>query len=462
MQNQQFDTLIIGFGKGGKTLAAFLGNRRQKVAVAERSKDMYGGTCINIACIPTKSLVLSAEHAASHHPSTHEEKQAYYSNAIEEKQRLVTTLRQKNYDNLQNNPNVSVIDGLASFVAPHEVQVILSDTQEVLQIQAENIIINTGTKPYIPRLPGLEESQRVYNSTTLMQLKQLPRHLIVIGSGYVGLEFASIYRAFGAEVTVLEQRGTFLAAQDRDVAAAVYQTMQHQGIVFHFHANVRRIQDEADRTSVEYTDEQGQTHRLTGDAVLVATGRAAVTDELNLDKVGVETNERGFVKVDEYLRTTVSKIWAIGDVNGGPQFTYISLDDFRIVRDQLSGRSQRSTLTRQHVPYSIFITPTLSHVGLSEKEAIQQGYEIKVGKLPAAANTRVQMMRETTGLLKAIVDARTNKILGCTLYCAESNEVINTVAMAMHADMEYQILRDNIFTHPSVSEILNDLFGLIS
>ncbi|GCE21138.1 hypothetical protein KDK_49380 [Dictyobacter kobayashii] len=332
----------------------------------------------------------------------------------------------------------------------------------MLKIQAENIIINTGTKPYVPRLPGLEESQRVYDSTTLMQLKHLPRHLIVIGSGYVGLEFASIYRAFGAEVTVLEQNGTFLAAQDRDIADAVYQTMQHQGIVFHFHAKVRQIQDEADRTFVEYTNEQGQTHRLAGDAVLVAVGRAAVTDELNLEKADVETNERGFVKVDEYLRTTIPHIWAIGDVNGGPQFTYISLDDFRIVRDQLYGKNQRSTHTRQHVPYSIFITPTLSHVGLSEEEAIHQGYEIKVGKLPAAASTRAQMMQEPTGLLKAIVDARTNKILGCTLYSAESNEVINTVAISMHADMGYQVLRDNIFTHPSVSEILNDLFGLIS
>jgi pyruvate/2-oxoglutarate dehydrogenase complex dihydrolipoamide dehydrogenase (E3) component len=329
-------------------------------------------------------------------------------------------------------------------------------------IQAEHIIISTGTRPALPQIPGLEQSQHVYDSTTLMELPHLPRHLIVIGSGYVGLEFASIYRAFGAEVTVLERQGVFLPAQDRDIATAVYQTMQAQGITFHFHANVQQIQDEANQTSVVYTNEHGQTQTLMGDAVLVAVGRRAVTAEQNLGKAGVETDEHGFVKVNEYLRTTTPNIWAVGDVNGGPQFTYISLDDFRIVRDQFAGERQHSTHTRHFVPSSIFISPPLSHVGLTEEEARQQGYEVKMATLPAAANTRVQMMQEQTGLLKAVVDAHTGKILGCTLYCAESNEVINTVAMAMRANMGAQELRDTIFTHPSVSEILNDLFSLVS
>lgn len=270
-----------------------------------------------------------------------------------------------------------------------------------------------------------------------------------------------VYRAFGSEVTVFEQQGIFLPRQDRDVAAVVQQTMQAQGVQFHLHASVQHIHDEAAHTSVEFTDEQGQIHTLQGDAVLVAVGRAAVATELALEQAHVETTERGFVKVDEYLRTTTPNIWAVGDINGGPQFTYLSLDDYRIVRDQFYGDGKRSTQSRQHVPSSIFITPTLSHVGLTEEEALQHGYEVNVAKLPAAANTRAQMMRETAGLLKAVVDARTHQILGCTLYCAESNEVINTVAMAMRAHMDHQTLRDTIFTHPSVSEILNDLFTLI-
>jgi pyruvate/2-oxoglutarate dehydrogenase complex dihydrolipoamide dehydrogenase (E3) component len=461
MQKQQFDTLIIGFGKGGKTLANFIGNKGVKAAMVEKSKEMYGGGCINIACIPTKSLDLSAEHAASHHPSTFEEKQAFYIEAIEEKERLVTLLRQKNFDMLDTNPNVSVIDGLASFVSPHEVQVILSDTKKVIQIQAKNIMISTGTMPYIPPIAGLDQSKNIYTSETLMELRSLPRHLLVIGSGYVGLEFASIYRAFGSEVTILEQHGIFLPGQDRDIAAAVQKTMEKQGIQFHFNAKVQRIHDREDQTYIDYIDESGQPQELGGDAVLVAVGRAPVTAQLDLEKANIAINERGFVKVDEYLQTNIPNIWAIGDINGGPQFTYISLDDYRIARDQLYGDSQRSTHTRQNVPYSVFLYPPLSRIGLSEEEALQHGYKIKVGKVLATVSTRAQMKRETDGLLKAVVDARTDKILGCTLYCIDSNEIINIVQMAMHASMDYQMLRDNIFTHPSVSEVLNDLFGQI-
>jgi pyruvate/2-oxoglutarate dehydrogenase complex dihydrolipoamide dehydrogenase (E3) component len=461
METQQFDALIIGFGKGGKTLATFLGNKGMKVALVEKSKEMYGGACINIACIPSKSLTLSAEHAASHHPATFEEKEAFYLQALEEKRRLVTFLRQKNFDAQNSNSNVSVIDGFASFVSPHEVQVRLNDTQEVIHIRAEYVAISTGSMPYIPQIPGLEQSKCVYTSTTLMELERLPRHLLVIGSGYVGLEFASIYRAFGSEVTVFDQQGVFLPGQDRDVAAAVLQTMKAQGIQFHFDARITHIHNEEEQARIAYLDKDGQPRAVEGDAVLVAVGRAPVTDWLGLEQAGIEVNERGFIKVDEYLRTNKANIWAIGDINGGPEFTYISLDDYRIVRDQLYGDSQHTTKTRQYVPYSIFISPTLSRVGLSEEEALRDGYEIKVARLPATVSTRAQMMRETDGLLKAVVDARTNKILGCTLYCVDSNEIINVVQMAMHADLDYKVLRDNIFTHPSVSEVLNDLFGQI-
>jgi pyruvate/2-oxoglutarate dehydrogenase complex dihydrolipoamide dehydrogenase (E3) component len=461
MEKEQFDTLVIGFGKGGKTLANFLGQKGMQVALVEKSKEMYGGTCINIACIPTKSLDLSAEHAARHHPSTFEEKEAFYSDALAEKKRLVTLLSQKNFEMLNTNPHVRIIDGIASFTAPHEVQVALSATPEVIDIQAKNIIISTGTMPYIPQIAGLDQSKHVYTSTTLMELKCLPRHLLVIGSGYVGLEFASIYRAFGSEVTILEQQGVFLPRQDRDIAAAVQKTMEAQGIQFHFNAKVQHIRDQADQTSIEYIDERGHHQELQGDAILVAVGRAPVTAQLGLEKAGIAVNEHGFVEVDEYLRTNIPNIWAVGDINGGPQFTYISLDDYRIVRDQLFGDSRRSTLTRQHIPYSVFLYPILSHVGLSEEEALRHGYQIKVGKVPATVSTRAQMIRETNGLLKAVVDARTNKILGCTLYCIDSNEIINTVQMAMHANMDYQVLSNTIFTHPSVSEVLNDLFGQI-
>jgi pyruvate/2-oxoglutarate dehydrogenase complex dihydrolipoamide dehydrogenase (E3) component len=200
---------------------------------------------------------------------------------------------------------------------------------------------------------------------------------------------------------------------------------------------------------------------LEGDAILVAVGRVPNTSQLALEKAGIVVNARGFIEVDEYLRTNVPNIWAIGDVNGGPQFTYISLDDYRIIRDQFDGKSHYSTQVRQNVPSAVFIAPPLAHVGLTEEEALQRDYEIMVGKLPPAALPRAQIMRQTDGLLKAIVNARTNKILGTTLYCADAHEMIQTVQIAMHADMDYRVLRDNIFTHPTMSEALNDLFNLV-
>lgn len=462
MEKSQFDAQVIGFGRGGSALADFLGKKGMKVAVVEKSKEMYGGSCINIACMPTKSLVLSAEHVVlGHHLEAFTEKERYYRDAIEEKRRVVTFLRQKVYDKLATQSNISIIDGVARFLSPREIQVAVSGAQEEMEIQAENVFIDTGTLPYLPSIAGLHESQHVYTSTSLMELQRLPRHLLIVGAGYVGLEFASIYRSFGSKVTVLEQRSEFLPGQSRDIVTEVKQTMEKQGIQFHLNAHVQSIHDRSHGTAIHYLDEHGVRKELEGDAVLVAVGRVPNTSQLALEKAGIAVNERGFIEVDEYLRTNVPNIWAIGDVNGGPEFTYISLDDYRIIREQFDGKSHYSTRARQNVPSAVFISPTLSHVGLTEEEALQRGYEIMVGKLPAAAVPRAQIMRQTDGLLKAIVDARTNKILGATLYCADSHEMIQTVQMAMHADMDYRVLRDNIFAHPSMSEALNDLFNQV-
>lgn len=461
MEKGQFDALVIGFGRGGSALAGFLGQKGLKVALVERSKEMYGGSCINVACMPTKSLVLSSEHALSHHLTSFAEMERYYNDAIEEKRRVVTALRHTVHMALADKPNVSIIDGEARFLSPHELQVTMDGAQAEMEIHAENVFINTGTRPYLPPIEGLHESQHVYTSISLMELQRLPRRLLIIGSGFVGLEFASIYRSFGSEVIVLEQRGEFLPRQSRDIAAEVKQTMEKQGIQFHLNAHVQQIQDRPHSTVLRYLDEQGGQHELEGDAILIAVGRAPNTAHLALEQAGIAVNKRGFVEVDEYLRTNVPNIWAIGDVNGGPEFTYISLDDYRIIRDQFDGKGHYSTQARQNVPYAVFIAPPLSHVGLTEDEALQRGYEIMVGKLPAAAIPRAQIMRQTDGLLKAIVDARTNKILGVTLYCADSHEMIHTVQMAMRAEMDYRLLRDNVFAHPTMSEAFNDLFAQI-
>lgn len=442
----KFDAIIIGFGKGGKTLATELANRKWKVAVIERSKKMYGGTCINIACIPTKSLAYQAHQGED------------YIEAVHNKDQLISSLRQKNYDNLNQNENIEVINGEASFLSDHEVQV--KDAGETKILTADKIFINTGAETIIPTIDGIQDSKFVYTSTSIMDLKELPTKLAIIGGGYIGLEFASIYSQFGSQVTVLEGSSKFIPKEDRDVADAVLQTFTKKNIEVKLNAKVIGLKDVKDGTVISFSID-GAIQELKVDAVLVATGRKPNIEGLNLEAAGVEVTDRGAIKVDPSLKTTVPHIWALGDVKGGLQFTYISLDDYRIVRNDLFGDHSHTTNDRDVVPYSVFIDPPLSRVGISEEAAVEQGLEIKVAKLPAAAIPRARLINETEGFLKAIVDAKTNKILGATLFCAESSEVINIVSMAIQTGQDFTFLRDHIFTHPTMSEALNDLFSQI-
>lgn len=442
----KFDAIIIGFGKGGKTLATELANRKWKVAVIERSKEMYGGTCINIGCIPTKSLAYQAHQGKD------------YKEAIHNKDQLISTLRQKNYDNLNQNENIEVINGEASFLSDHEVQV--KDAGETRIIAADKIFINTGAETIIPPIDGIQNSKFVYTSTSIMDLKELPTKLAIIGGGYIGLEFASIYSQFGSKVIVLEGSSKFIPKEDRDVADTVLQSFTKKNIQVKLNAKVTGLKDANDGTVISYTID-GAIQELKVDAVLVATGRKPNIKGLNLEAAGVEVTDRGAIKVDPSLNTTVPHIWALGDVKGGLQFTYISLDDYRIVRNDLFDDHSHTANDRDAVPYSVFIDPPLSRVGISEEEAVEQGLEIKVAKLPAAAIPRARLINETEGFLKAIVDAKTNKILGATLFCAESSEVINIVSLAIQTGQDFTFLRDHIFTHPTMSEALNDLFSQI-
>lgn len=442
----KFDALIIGFGKGGKTLASELANRDWNVAVIERSKEMYGGTCINIACIPSKSLAYQAKQGIS------------YEEAISNKDQLASLLRQKNYDKLDQNKNIEIINGEASFISEHEVEV--KGTEETRRIIADKIFINTGAETIIPDIAGIQDSKFVYTSTTIMDLKKLPKHLAIIGGGYIGLEFASIYNQFGAKVTVLEESSEFIPKEDRNVADAVQQSFDKKNIEVVLNAKVTGLKDVSDGTLLSYVVKEA-AQELKVDAVLIATGRKPNIEGLHLDAAGVKVTDKGAIQVDSTLRTTVPHIWALGDVKGGLQFTYISLDDYRIVRNELFGGPSYTTNDRNTVPYSVFIDPPLSRVGLSEEAAVEQGYDIKVAKLPTAAIPRSRIIEETEGFLKAIVDAKTSKILGATLFCAESSEIINIVSMAIATGQEYTFLRDHIFTHPTMSEALNDLFSQI-
>lgn len=449
----KYDSIIIGFGKGGKTLAAVLAGMGEKVAVIEKSNKMYGGTCINVGCIPSKSLVRSSGLSRLVSADSFDEKAKKYKEAIEEKRRVTSMLRQKNYDKLNNLSNVSVIDGTASFLSNTEVLIKRHGAENT--VSADKIFINTGSAAVIPNIDGLKDNPKVFTSETLMELEMLPKNLTIIGGGYIGLEFASMYSDFGSKVTVIQDGGIFIPKEDRDIADEIQKVLEEKGVSFIFSAKTYKIEG----ADVYYKKEEND-YKLNGDAVLIATGRRPNTDGLCAEKAGVELTPRGAVKVDDRLKTTASNIWAMGDVCGGLQFTYVSLDDYRIVLSQLNKGTERKLSNRSNVPYSVFISPSFSRVGLSEKEALEKGYNIKITKLPASAVPRAQVLKQTSGLLKAVIDADTDKILGASLFCEESYEMINIIKLAMDMNADYMVLRDNIYTHPTMSEALNDLFSI--
>lgn len=447
---KHYDNLIIGFGKGGKTLAATLAKHGHQVALIERSEMMYGGACINIACIPTKSLIASAERSMP------------YTEAYKQKNELTSFLRKKNFENLDSLPAATVITGNASFLSPHEVSVKFKTGNQESVIHADRIFINTGTRPLIPAIAGLESSRKVFTSASLMEQSGMPKKLTIIGSGFIGLEFADMYAKFGAEVSLLDHGKEFLPKEDTDIASEIRAVLTGKKIDIITGAAVQKITDiSPDTVNIQYKNKEGTLMEIHSSAVLIATGRRPNVEDLNLAAAGILTNDRGFINVNPSLQTNVPHIWALGDVNGGAQFTYISLDDFRIVRDQLLGGDYDSVKKRKQTAFSVFITPSLAHIGLREKEAIEKGYQIKVAKLSAAVIPRARILEQTSGLLKTVVDAGTNKILGCTLFCAESNEMINTIQTAMNADLDFRVVRDAIYTHPSMTEAFNDLYSVI-
>lgn len=453
---KHYDAVIIGFGKGGKTLAGSLAGMGKKVAMIEKSDKMYGGTCINVGCIPTKSLVNSAKASVIQKPGSYDEKNRLYWEAVEEKRRLTGMLRKKNFDKLNDLDNVTVYNGLGSFVSANRVKI--ETAEETLEVEGDQIFINTGSVSVIPPIKGIEGNPYVYTSDSLMELDVLPKRLAIIGGGYIGLEYASMYTDFGAEVTVYQIEDKLIPREDRDIAEAIQKAFEDKGVRFEMNVQTEEIENAGAEAVVHYKKD-GAALTAGADAVLIATGRKPNTESLNLEAAGIEKTERGAVKVDEKLRTSVPNIWAMGDVVGGLQFTYVSLDDFRIVKDQLAGSGKRASSDRT-VPYSVFIDPPFSRVGLNEEEAAAQGYNVKIAKLPAAAIPKAQVLRKPVGLLKAVIDADTNKILGAMLFCEESYEMINIVKLAMDAGLDYTVLRDQIFTHPTMSEALNDLFAV--
>lgn len=447
------DLVVIGFGKGGKTLAAAWGKQGRRVVMVEQSAQMYGGTCINIGCVPTKSMVYGAEHLESGSPHAFA-----YRAAVDATAHLTDYLRGRNFAMLDDLETVTVLTGRAQFVDATTIRVDAVDGT-VHTVTATNIVVGTGSEAVLPDIPGLSGNPRVVTSTELLVQPDLPARLVVLGGGYVGLEFAAMFAGYGSAVTVLEKHDRILGNEDDDVAAAVGDLLTGAGVQVITGAQV----DEIASDTVHFTQD-GQSRTVAGDLVLVALGRRAATAGLGLDRAGVDTRPDGSIIADEYLRTSAPHIFAVGDVNGGPQFTYISLDDYRIVAQQLDGSGNRSTTDRMAVPFSLFLTPPLSRVGLTEKAARAAGLTVKVAAMNVADMAtvpRARIVGDPRGMMKVVVDADTDTIIGAALLSHDSHEVINTVALAMRHGITASALRDEIYTHPSMTEAFNQLLGVL-
>ncbi|MGW7777994.1 hypothiocyanous acid reductase MerA [Staphylococcus xylosus] len=439
---KQFDLIIVGFGKGGKTLAKFASAQDRKVAVIEKSKKMYGGTCINIGCIPSKTLV----HEGLEHGS--------FEQAFSRKTDVVNALNSKNYHNLADDDNIEVLDYTAKFKSNHELN-LLNDQDEVVEtIGAEQIVINTGAKSMIPPIEGIDSSQYLYDSEGIMNLKSQPNHLVIVGGGYIALEFAAMFANFGTQVTVLERGNDIMTKEDNDIVAEVKKDLVDKNVNIVLNADTKKFED-TDKGTIVHTS-KGE---FAADAVLIATGRKPNTD-LDLQNTDVKMGDHGEIIVNEYLQTDASNVYALGDVKGGMQFTYISLDDFRIVKEQLFGEGKRSTENRGAVPYTVFIDPPLARIGLTGKEAKEQGYNVIESAIPVNTIPRHKINNDGRGLFKAVVNKDNEEILGASLYGLQSEEIINLIKLAIDQKLSYEVLKDNIYTHPTMVESFNDLFNM--
>lgn len=455
MTSLNVDVAVLGWGKGGKTLAGALGRAGKSVAVVERSAQMYGGSCININCVPTKALI----HQSSTRPDAADDAE-WFATAVSRRDSLVAKLRDRNHAMLAEVDTVTLVEGEARFAGPRRMEVRAGADR--LTIEAGTVVVNTGSVPLTPPVEGVADSRRVHDSTSLQHIDPLPRRLVVVGGGYVGLEFAGMFTHFGSQVTLIDHHDEFMAGEDRDVAEAVRALLEEQGVEIVLGSEVTAVHDGAADTTVTTTSPSGAFDHFVADAVLLATGRRPATENLGLDEAGITTDERGYIVVDERLQTSAPGVYAIGDVNGGPQFTYVSLDDYRIVLDQLAGSGSRTTTDRVAVPSTTFLTPPLARVGLNETQARELGQKVLVASKAVAdiaAMPRPKIVEDAHGLIKVLVDAESDQILGATVFCVDAQEVINLVALAMRTGTTATQLREGIWTHPSATEGFNEVLA---
>jgi pyruvate/2-oxoglutarate dehydrogenase complex dihydrolipoamide dehydrogenase (E3) component len=455
---EQYDAILIGAGQANNPLATTLAGAGWKVAIIER--EHVGGTCINEGCTPSKTMIASARVA---HLARRGENYGVHNGPIkmemtrvrERKRNMVESFRSGNRQRLEDAEKVDLLMGEGRFTDSKSVEVRMNDGT-TRRLTADKIFINTGQRPRRPDLPGLDQVSSL-NSTTIMELAEVPDHLLVIGGGYVGVEFAQMFRRFGSDVTVVQRSGQVLTHEDSDVAQEVIEILREDGIEILLDTDAERVEEDGEGTITLHVSTPDGERVLQGSHLLLAVGRIPNTDQLNLEAAGVETDSRGYVEVNDRLETNVPGIYALGDVKGGPAFTHVSYDDFRIVRTNLLEDGDASTADRV-LTYTVFIDPQLGRAGLSEQMARGQGYDVRVAKMPMSSVARALEVDEPRGVMKAVVDAETDQILGAAVLGLEGGEVASVLRVAMMGNLPYTALRDAMLPHPTLAEALNNLF----
>jgi pyruvate/2-oxoglutarate dehydrogenase complex dihydrolipoamide dehydrogenase (E3) component len=448
----KFDAIIIGSGQAGNPLSQRLADLNWKVALVERGN--LGGTCINTGCTPTKTMVASAQVA---HYARNAAKWGVQAESVRvdlpaivaRKRKVVESFRSGQQRNVDKRPNLHLYRGHAKFISPKQIQV----GADILE--SDKIFINTGTRPETPKIPGIETVPYLTNAS-IMELQVVPKHLLALGGGYIGLEFGQMFSRFGSRVTIVHRGDRILPREDPDITQELQKALQSEGITLELNASTTRVENRDGEIVLTIETKQGP-QKLSGSHLLVATGRRPNTDDLALEKAGVEVDAHGYVKVNGRLETGVPGIWALGDVKGGPAFTHISYNDYQIVYANIV-EGKNLTIENRYLPYSLFTDPQLGRVGMTEKEARATGRKLKIGTYAMANVARAIERDETAGFMKIIVDAGTDRILGAAILGIEGGELVQILGALILADAPYTVLKGAVYIHPTLAE---GFFGLM-
>ena len=442
----RFDAIVIGSGQAGNPLCFALADHGWKVALVEKAE--LGGTCVNTGCTPTKTMIASAQVA---HYARNASRWGVNASAISvdlpavlaRKTAVVNRFRSGNQKQVDARSNVHLFRGQAKFLSPHSIQV----GDEI--VEGERIFINAGCRPIAPKLPGLETVGCLTNES-LMEMREIPEHLLVLGGGYIGLEFGQMFRRFGSRVTIIHRGDQILSREDPEIATALRRALEAEGVEFRLNAQATKVEKRNDAISLTFQAQHG-SETVSGSHILNATGRVPNTDTLDIEKAGIDIDPHGYVKVNPRLETSVPGIWALGDIKGGPAFTHISYNDFQIVFGNII-EGKNLSIANRYVPYSLFTDPQLGRVGLTEKEARATGKKLKIGAYPMSGVSRAIERDETAGLMKIIIDAANDRILGAAILGIEGGETVQIFGTLMLADAPYTVLKDAVFIHPTLVE----------